>query len=194
MATPTSASPRPITMTPAKLRAQRANAQLSTGPRTPEGRRRSALNRLDAEVLDLPGGRWLHGGVRDFQRIWRDLVALFWFVNPAWWRERPKLEFYLRRAAWAWWEKLCTTRSGFLSVDEAKNASIESHLSDFLFELRLCNQKYRCRLRKEFGADGRGDFGKLREGIEARLSVFRDLRVNGSQGTRQVQRRDARSR
>ncbi|HEV2424422.1 MAG TPA: hypothetical protein VGZ29_06315 [Terriglobia bacterium] len=68
---------------PGRMRAQRANAQRSTGPRTREGRRRSALNRPGAKASGWRafGGFGMHRR-RDFLRVWRDLVALFWFITP----------------------------------------------------------------------------------------------------------------
>ncbi len=164
---------RPKAPSVARLRAQRANAQLSTGPRTREGRRRSALNRLG---LKRPEKLWwdhLGSAPRpDYLRIWRDLVSLFQFVNPRLWREVPQLEIYLRDAAEAWAYKLRSARNGFVS--EGLNAGIHSRLSRFRFEFRVHNQKCDYWLRKEFGSDGRINMNKLREGIEARMSSFRE--------------------
>lgn len=58
---------------------------------------------------------------------------------------------------------------------EALNESIHSHLSEFIFEFKSCNQRCHYWLQKEFGADGRSDIVKLREGIEARLGSFRQV-------------------
>jgi len=174
MAALTSNSAPAKSPSPTRLRAQRANAQLSTGPRTRQGRRRSALNRLGARASGWGG----YGGVpiksqRDFLRVWRDLVALFWFINPEWWREHPMLEYYFRAAAWTWSRKLAAARDGlpYVSINE----SIQSSLSRFVFEFRLCNQKCHYWLRKEFGVDGRTDIVELREAIEARLTSFSNL-------------------
>jgi len=62
---------------------------------------------------------------------------------------------------------------------EAGNRAIEERLLQYLFELRLANQKYRCLLRREFGTDGSAHIGDLRASIEARLGLFRKLRANG---------------
>ena len=99
-----------IRMTPVKLRAQRANARLSKGPKTPEGRRRAALNRRGIKhsfLLQVEIGRLGEG--KELLRLWRDLLALFWFIKPELWQEQPKLESCLERVAWAWWENV---RSG----------------------------------------------------------------------------------
>jgi len=158
---------------PARLRAQRANAQLSTGPRTRQGRQRSALNRLGFKASGWRAfGGFEFRGQRDFLRVWRDLLALFWFIKPEWWREHPKLEYSFRSAAWDWSRKLPLVRSG--SPCGSINESIQSSLSQFIFEFRLCNQKCHYWLGKEFGADGRTDIVKLREAIEARLPSFHE--------------------
>lgn len=166
-----SASPRkPISA--ARLRAQRANAQLSTGPRTREGRRRAALNRLGVMGREIA---WYDASkpenTREYMRMWRDVRAAFWFVKPHLLRERPLLELYLKGVAQAWAEKVLSARKGILG--EGFNRSIHYHLSYFHFHFRLWNQKCDYWLRKEFGSDGR-DMDKLREGIEAHLSSFRD--------------------
>ncbi len=155
---------------PAQMRAQRANAQLSTGPRTRQGRRRSSLNRLGAKTSGRGFASLNFPGQRDFLHVWRDLLALFWFIKPEWWREDPRLEFYLRATAWAWTQKLPAVRSGARGAD--MNESIQSGLSCFIFEFRVCNQKCHYWLQKEFGVDGRTDIVQLREAIEARLSSF----------------------
>jgi hypothetical protein len=94
-------------MTPAKLRAQRANAGLFTGLRSEAGRRRSAQNRrpsslsrvvhedLESHGADLAEVRWL----------WQDVMAVFWFIDP-------DCSFYLQMAALNWWHKLDTLCRG----------------------------------------------------------------------------------
>ena len=167
MAAPTSTAPS----NSARMRAQRANAQLSTGPRTREGRRRSALNRLGAKASGRGGfGNVKFSGQRDFLCVWRDLLALFWFIKPEWWREHPRLEFHFRAAAWEWTTKLPKVRSG--TPCASVNESIQWSLSNFIFQFRVCNQKCHYWLQKEFGVDGRRDIVKLREAIEERLSSF----------------------
>src|SRR5579872_6125530 len=85
-----------IRITPAKLRAQRANARLSRGPRTREGRRRSSLNRRHMEIA-WPF-QWLERDqARELRRVWRDLVAAFWFADPAF---LPGLRRTLKTLRW----------------------------------------------------------------------------------------------
>jgi len=158
----------------ARLRAQLANAQLATGPRTRAGRRRSALNRLAAKPKEI---KLIWGGVepqghREFLRVWRDLRFLFWFVKREHWWQEPRLETYLKAAARAWQGKLEAARKGLNSSLVSRfDLDIESSLADFMFEYRLCNRKCDCWCRREFGAGGR-ELGKLRKGIEARMSSF----------------------
>jgi len=94
-------------------------------------------------------------GQRDFLRVWR---------------EHPRLEFHFRAVAWAWTRKLTAVRSGFPSA--SANEPIQSSLSSFIFEFRVCNQKCHYWLQKEFDVDGRTDIAKLREAIEGRLGSF----------------------
>jgi hypothetical protein len=198
---------------PRQLAANRANARLSTGPRTREGRRRSALNRLGVEISDLTPGRILRPEeARDFLRIWRDLVALFWFVEPpvrrtgrrSGRRSEGRSEGYSEggsegrdRASWwheepklefllnraAWaWWGKLPAARSGLGGFAGKDAEIESRLSEFLFEFSLCNRKCDYWLRKEFGADGRRDLRTLRESVESRLTAFRHLPSCGASG------------
>jgi hypothetical protein len=169
----------------ARLRAQRANAQLSTGPRTQAGRRRSALNRLGIKSSGPAGwGGSQIKGQRAFLRVWHDLLAAFCFVKPEAWRWNPRLGLDVKAAALVWSEKLLAARQGFRR--DGLNASIHSHLSQFIFEFESCNQKCHYWLEKEFGADGRSDIVKLREGIEARLGSFREAAA--AWGRREKQR------
>ena len=170
----TSILPNGKRISAAKLRAQRANARLSTGPRTREGKRRSALNHVGIKSSKLAGwGGSQSEGQRAFLRVWHDLLAAFWFVKPEERRWNPRLGLNLKAAAMVWSQKLLAARQG--NWREAPNESIHSYLSQFISEFESCNRKCHCWLEKEFGADGRRDIVKLREGIEARLGSFREL-------------------
>jgi hypothetical protein len=83
-----------------RLCSQRENAARSTGPRTREGRRRSALNKR--EFVFSEGGREImdhhQGDLREYQRIWRDLLAVFDIMGP-------EMEPYLAAIAADWWLK-----------------------------------------------------------------------------------------
>jgi hypothetical protein len=75
---------RPMRMTPDKLRAQRANAKRSTGPRTVHGKRRSARNRRKFPFWPALENylRWRGADLAEVRRLWQDLLAVFWFVEP----------------------------------------------------------------------------------------------------------------
>jgi hypothetical protein len=173
-----------IRMTAVKLRAQRANARLSKGPKTPEGRRRAALNRRGMKLSFLLQGE--KGRLRERKellRIWRDLLALFWFVKPGLREEEPKLESCLEKVAWDWWEKLQWLRDGFSKEGLwRQDGRIEGDLWSFLFEFRLANRKADYWLCKEFGTNGRTFLAPLRESIEKRLGAFRKYRNKLSRG------------
>ena len=167
--------------TPALLAANRANARLSTGPRTREGRRRSALNRrrMRFSILPRAEGR----DARDALGLWRDLMAQFWFIKPLGERRPPRfersrhLQSSLERLAWAWYRKLRWVRMGASREDLASsNRWIEGDLWSFLFEFRVLNRKADDWLRKQFGSDGRACMAPLREAIEARLGPFSGAR------------------
>lgn len=166
-------------VTPAKLRAQRANARRSTGPRTAEGRLRSSLNSLKAHPSPLgPVARAAGRRPEEFLRIWRDLLALFWFVEPVSQYHQTVLQTRLESLARAWWMKFSLAA---LANDGQTDADIESRLGAFLTELRQCRQKYLYRLRSKFGTDGRRGLGALRESIEARLGFHRDAPASATQ-------------
>jgi len=139
LAAPAPESPRrkPIRVTPAKLRAQRANARLSRGPRTPEGRRRSALNRLDTSLAYLLEP----GEARELRRIWRDLMAQFFFLKPELWRGDAWLEIRLQWVATAWWLKLALVQNGVQGEklwDADRNIE-QYYLPRFLNQARMGN-------------------------------------------------------
>lgn len=165
---------KPARMTPAKLRAQRANARLSTGPRTPDGSRRAALNRLRFP-LDRWTRRQMKLQVRDYaelQRIWRELAAIFWFLGPA---ER---HFSLYFAAWEWWRKLAGVRAGASEADlDRLNSHVDASLARLLSRYAHASLEWDRRLSKEMGKDALRSIAALRMAVEARLDEFRDVRT-----------------
>ena len=182
-----------ILITPAKLRAQQANARLSRGPRTREGRRRSALNRRGMGLASILQATGRKRDARELLDLWRDLLAQFWFIKPELWQRPPRLrsclgiDFRLEQVAWAWWRKLRSVRTGASKEDLAKSdAWIESDLAAFLSEFRVEHPKADYWLRKEFGADRRLGMAALRERIEARLGAFREQR-RGARKREQLQ-------
>ncbi|HMD99215.1 MAG TPA: hypothetical protein VKM93_18050 [Terriglobia bacterium] len=86
---------------PARLAANRRNAQKSTGPRTAAGKRRAALNSQRRGLAPPEIERQLQGrgeNPDDFRRLHRDLVALF----PP---QEASDETAVRVLAETWWEK-----------------------------------------------------------------------------------------
>ncbi len=72
-------------LAPWEIVARRRNALRSTGPRTPEGKRRSALNSLKWQVCTKRRQRRLVAqgeDPREFRRLHRDLIALFGSADP----------------------------------------------------------------------------------------------------------------
>ena len=65
---------------PARLAANRRNAQKSTGPKTKAGKRRAALNSRQRDLVPPAIEQQLKArgeSSRDFRRLHRDLVAIF---------------------------------------------------------------------------------------------------------------------
>ena len=161
---------KPMRMTPAKLRAQRANAQRSTGPRTIQGRRRSSQNRRQ---LPLTPGlaehfRWRKADPAEVKRLWQDLFAVFWFVQP-------ECHAFLQWAAVSWWRKVDTLRERGSQYDVDRwDREIEQHLRSVLERFARENQRWKGWLRKEVGDDGQQGLSRLRAAVEARLTTFRD--------------------
>ena len=75
-----------LRLTPARLAANRANAQKSTGPRTERGKRRAALNALRHGAFARPSWRSMRAldeDPRDYHRLLRELLAAHRPTNPA---------------------------------------------------------------------------------------------------------------
>lgn len=166
---------RPARMTPARLRAQRANARLSTGPRTLDGSRRAALNRLRFP-LDPSNRRHMkrHGqDSGELQRIWRELAAIFWFLDPT---ERY---FGLYLAAWRWWRKLNALRAGpatggFRADLAELNSDVDACLALLISRHARATHDWERPILKALGKDALNSTQALRAAVEARLDEFRD--------------------
>jgi hypothetical protein len=169
-ATPT-AAPRqrkPMRMTPAKLRAQRANARLSTGPRTQDGRRRSAQNSRGLpfspdvrEDLERQGA-----DLAEVKRLWQDVMAVFWFIDS-------DCHYYLQRATWHWWQKLNSLRHGGSPARvKCVEGDIEKCLRQALERFAKRRQRWERWLAKELGADVREGVGSVRAAVESRLEAL----------------------
>src|SRR5271166_948959 len=88
-------------LSPARLAANRRNAQKSTGPKTKAGKRRAALNgrRLDIAFPEIERQLRARGeDPRDFRGLHRDVAALF--------QPRDVVgEAAVQLLAMTWWEK-----------------------------------------------------------------------------------------
>jgi hypothetical protein len=155
-------------ITPAKLRAQRANARLSTGPRSEAGRRRSAqnsrrlpLSRIVLEDLERHGV-----DLAEVRRLWHDVMAVFWFIDP-------DCHYYLQRVTLSWWRKLDTVRRGE-SISDTKYAEgdIEKYLRMAVERFAKRRQRWERWLSKELGADVREGMGGVRVAVESRLGTL----------------------
>jgi len=169
--------------TPRRLRAQHANASRSTGPKTREGRRRAALNRR--EFVFSEGGREImdhhQGDLREYQRIWRDLLAIFDFMGP-------QMEPYLAVIAADWWlkahyahrdrtpEALRGREERLLRIIDAR---LETELRELVAAYRVFSRQWRSHLQRELGSSGRVGLWHLRLAVETRLGPLQTLAAEG---------------
>jgi len=152
-------------MTAAKLRAQRANARLSTGPRTEAGRRRSAQNSRRLMISDIVREDLeSHGAdLAEVKRLWQDVMAVFWFIDP-------DCHYYLQRATWSWWRKLDILRRGGSTADLTYvEGDVEKYLRQALERFAKRRQRWERWLSNELGADVREGMRSVREAVEGRL-------------------------
>jgi hypothetical protein len=158
------------------MRAQHRNSALSTGPKTKEGRRRSALNqrqlvlpKLASEVLAR-----LKADPEDFLRTWRDVLAIFWFMGP-------EMEPFLDAVAWDWWLKQHYALNGGANelTMRAIDVRLEHKLHDLVSAYRMVNRKWYRRLLSELGSAGRAGMWHLRLAVETRLKPYPELVRDG---------------
>jgi hypothetical protein len=164
---------KPMRMTPAKLRAQRANARLSTGPRTAAGLRRSALNRRRLKLSPVLSEhlKWRGADLAEVRRLWQDVLAVFWFADRDCYQ-------YLQWAACSWWRKLQTLRAGGSEADvKYVDAEIEKYLRQVVGRFAKSRQRWEHWLRKEIGADVQQGMATLRVAVEGKLGTFRGIAV-----------------
>jgi hypothetical protein len=156
-------------MTPAKIRAQRANARLSTGPRTLAGRRRSAQNRRKLRLSSnlRENLEWRGADLAEVRRLWQDVMAIFWFIDPS-------CRFYLEMAAYNWWLKLDMLRKGGGKKEYLNRVEgdIEKYLRMAVDRFAKGRQRWERWLRKELGTDGGDSIRSVRVAVEKRLGPF----------------------
>lgn len=156
-------------MTPAKLRAQRANARPSTGPRTEAGRRRAAQNRrkLRLSRFLLETLEWHGADLAEVRRLWRDVMAVFWFIDFG-------CSFYLQMAAYNWWLKLDALCKGSGKEEYRKRVEGDTEKYPRFAADRFAKGRHRWDrwLWKELGADGRDSMWSVRLAVKKRLRTF----------------------
>jgi len=164
------ASPKPRTLTAARLAANRRNALKSTGPKTVAGNRRVSLNTLRAGLCSPELERELLARgeePRDFRRMHRDLIALF-LPRDRW--EKGGVE----TMAFVWWKKARRVR-GWVGAGEARSDDLDRQL-DALIRLLVLTQRaghrwWKARLSSVLG-DGLETPQEVRLRIERRLFAF----------------------
>jgi len=164
---------RPLTVP--QILARRRNARRSTGPRTEEGRRRAKLNYRSLELPEAARRRLerLHADPRDFQRVWRDVLAVFAFMGP-------EMEPCLSAVAWDFWLKQHCALHAFQHMDLlAIEARLDKSLMALLHVYKLSNRKWRFCLRREFGPFLEGGPGLFRKAVELRLESNQRLASQG---------------
>lgn len=161
------------TVTAAQLAANRRNAQKSTGPRTPEGKRRAALNSLKKSLFPHWRATLIHlkgENPQEYRRLHRDLIAI---LGP----DNSFFRALVRELVELWWEKLCWLRGQMLgptgpAVRDKFDLEIESGLTRYLTALSLHKRKWNAWLAHALGGPISSP-AMLRERMEARLEAFR---------------------
>ena len=155
---------------PARLAANRRNAQKSTGPRTAAGKHRAALNSQRRGLAPPEIERKLQErgeDPQDIRRLYRDVVALF----PP---HEASDETAVRVLAETWWEKARRLRD---HVGEGKpvthdlDAKIEQLLMLLVNQQRERHARWHVRLTAVLGR-GLGGPADARRKIERRLFAF----------------------
>lgn len=163
-------------MTPRKPGAERRYAGRTSGPRrasgpkTEAGRRRAALNgrRLVLSSWAIHSLERLKGDARELEAVWRDLLGIFWFLDP-------QLERFLFLLAWDFWLKAHLAREGAPShVIHSIDSRLEKRLAELAYTAAIVNRKWRCRFAREVGSTGRAGFWHLRALVEPRIGLLEE--------------------
>ncbi len=128
----------PGRVSPLRIAANRRNALKSTGPRTPAGKRRSALNALRRDLCPQELERQLRARGEDpgeFCRLHRDLIAIF----------QPHDEAAGRAVEWLariWWEKARRIRQ-WVAAGTARSEDLDARLEELLrFLVHVLRQRH----------------------------------------------------
>jgi hypothetical protein len=152
---------------PARLAANRRNAQKSTGPRTAAGKRRVALNGRSRGLIPEELERQLVArgeDPREFRRLHRDLTAIF---HP---RERAGFPAVLLIAL-TWWEKARRIRN-WVSAGPARVDDLDKRLEEWLHYMQ--GQRHEWWNQRLVAVLGRplSGIADVRRKIKARLLLF----------------------
>lgn len=157
-------------LSPAKLAANRANALKSTGPKTPAGKRRVALNALKRNLCSKDFADELRRRGEDlgqFLTLHRDLRAVF---DP----KEPEACRAVEMLAQAWWEKARRIRA-WVGAGPPRTDDLDARLEDALrylvYVLRLRHQWWKRRLTSVIGPFI-GAPEHVRRNLEAWLILF----------------------
>jgi len=165
-------------LSPARLAANRRNAQKSSGPKTKAGKRRAALNarRLDVACPEIERQLKARGeDPRDFRRLHRDVAALFQPHDVVGEAAVQLLAGPIRFAhGRLWWEKARRIRN-WVAAGPAPTNELDGKIEELLLLLvsvqRLRHERWRPRLAEVLGP-GPGSPADVRRKIERRLFAF----------------------
>ncbi len=162
-------------LNPWEIAARRRNAQKSTGPRTPAGKRRAAFNSLRAGLCSRTReARMLALGEepRQFLHIRRDLTSLF---EP----EDSYLDMLIEELAEAWWDKALRVQNRRRPFEYditiwASNREIDEKLEALVEAFRNRYRKWYRRLEKALGSSVYS-WTDLRIKIERQMGAFQRI-------------------
>lgn len=162
-------------LTPWEIAARRRNAQKSTGPRTPAGKRRSALNALkEGTTAQRPEAGWLFSlqAGKKFRGLHCDLIAL---LDPA---GNHQLAFEVWDLALAFLAK-AVCRDVDLQLGQQGDMGgldwlLEWQLQSLVDTLEKRSRKWYSRLTAALG-EPVASWSELRTLLESRLALFVEL-------------------
>ncbi len=153
-----------------RIAANRRNALKSTGPRTPAGKRRVALNARSQNLCPQELERQLRArgeDPREFRRLHRDLIAVFQPQDGA-------ASAAVELLALSWWEKARRIRH-WVAAGPARCEDLDARLEELLkflvYVLRQGHEWWQHRLAAVLGRP-LGSPADVRRRIEARLFIF----------------------
>jgi len=157
-------------LSPARLAANRRNAQKSTGPKTKAGKRRVALNPRRLGLVPPEFERQLQArgeDPRDFRRLHRDVAALLQPHDVA-------AQAAVQVMAVTWWEKARRIRN-WVAAGPARTDDLDKKIEDLLrflvYVQRQRHERWQAHLVEVLGSL-LGNPADVRRKIERRLFAF----------------------